>query len=199
MDFDITHLLPNIVDARRNGDVANFAHLVLRYLADFDLAVAYAPEGITKCLKDITESSKSAIDRSLRALQERKIILKLDEFSLQINGQFSRKSAKPLKYEGSRIIYSSSEQEFIFALQTTRAELWALRGKNKRRVKASGEGEETMNQLIVTLTRQLEAKDQQMEAKDQQIKALLKIISGGDEAKKAEISEKLALVIPIRK
>lgn len=192
MDFDITFLLSNIIDARRNGDTEKLVHLIMRYFADFDQGVVYAPEGITNCLKDITATPKRTIERSLRSLQERMIFSKMDEFSLQMNDQFSRRASKPLQYKGPRVFFDQSEQELVVVLQTKRAEIWALRGKNKRRVKASEEGEETMNKLIVTLTRQLESKDQQIEA-------LLKIISGGDQAKKMEAIEKLALVIPIRK
>lgn len=49
-----------------------------------------------------------------------------------------------------------------------------------------------MNKLIVTLTRQLEVKDQQIEA-------LHKIIANRDEPKKVETKDKLALVFPIKK
>lgn len=187
MDFDKTLLLSNIIDARRNGDAERLSHLILRYLSSFEDGVVYAPEGIVTLLKNTTETSKRTIYRHLEALERRNIFSKDDEFSLQLNDQFSSKGTKPVRYKGSRIIYDRAEQAFLFELETKRAELWNLRGKNKQRTKKDNDN---MNVIIQTLTKQLDVKDRQIE----ELLTIVRKISCGEEVDAKEAKTKLALV-----
>lgn len=139
MDFDKTILLSNIIDARRNGDTESLSHLILRYLCSFDDGIVYVPKGVAGFLQQYTETTKRTTYRHLESLECRSIFCRFDEFSLQLNDQFSSKGTKPVLYKGSRVIYDRSEQAFVFDLETKRMEFWQLRGKNKKHIKATKE------------------------------------------------------------
>jgi hypothetical protein len=173
MDFDKTILLSNIIDARRCGDTERLSHLILRYLSTFNDGLIYTPEGIGKLMQNMTNTLKRTTYRNLESLTKRSILHKLDENSLQLNDQFSSKGTKPVRYKGPRLIYDRDEQEFIFALDAKRAELWELRGKNKKHIK-----EDIM--MHPTVKKEFDSLRQQI---DTMLEILKSVASGSGEAK----------------
>lgn len=173
MDFDKTILLSNIIDARRCGDTQRLSHLILRYLSTYDDGIVYAPEGIGKIIQNTTNSSKATTYRNLESLTERNILTKIDENSLQLNDQFSSKGTKTIRYKGSRLIYDRDEQEFLFALDAKRAEIWDLRGKNKKRLKKDIMMHPSVKKEFDSLQKQIST----------MLEILKSVANGSDEAK----------------
>jgi hypothetical protein len=178
MDFDKAQLELHIIDARRNADTVMLSRYIMRYLCTFDDNVVFAPQGLANTLQSLVGLSKRTTHRIIDSLTDRNIFTKEDEFSLQLNPQFSSKTSNSIKYAGDKIVFSNDESLYLFELASIRAEIWALRGKNKRRTKK----DDDMKQLIKKVGK--------LEEQNAEMMQLLRNIAKGmnsDEAKeKAE-------------
>lgn len=130
--------------------------------------------------------SKATTHRILQDLQKRKILTMFDEFSLQLNDQFSTKSINSKPYQGERLVYTTEEDSNWSELEEARKRNWAGLGKNKRFVKEKGDD---MQALILALTKQLDVKDKQIT----DLMELVRNIASG-EVKPADIKRHLQLV-----
>lgn len=201
MDFDQTQLLSAIIEARRNRKPEAHTSFVLRYLCMYDDNVVYAPQGVAKLLREIVGTSQPTTYRLLTDLTERLHLHKIDEFSLQLNSQFSTKSPQRVKYHGPLMIFSDEESLYLQELRDIRDSLWAKRGKEQPQPKKHTKRDNNMQKLIASLTKQLDVKDQQLDAKDRQIAELTQLvnrIAGGEAVSQAEAKFRLATVIPFR-
>src|SRR5688572_10803232 len=117
MDFDKNQLRATIIDARRNRDTSALLWHTARFLCTPMDHVVYAPEGVAKMFQTLLGLSKATTHRVLQDLQARNILTFLDEFSLQLNDQFSTKSMKSKPYRGDRLVYTTEEQSDLCKLE----------------------------------------------------------------------------------
>lgn len=200
MDFDQTQLFSAIIDARRNRNPEAHTGFVLRYLCTCDDNVVYAPQGLSKLVRDIVDVSRPTSFRIISALSERLHFHKFDEYSLQLNSQFNMKSPQKQKYDGKLMFFNDEESTYLRELREIRDSLWSIRGKDEQPKKHT-KRENNMQKLIDSLAKQLDVKDQQLSVKDQQIADLTKLINriaGGETVSQAEARLKLATVIPLK-
>lgn len=132
MDWDKNQLEANIIDARRNNDGEALIRCTLRILCTPSDNIVYSPDGVANMLESLTGLSVGHCRRILKQFEKRYILDKYDEFSLQLNPQFSSKSTKPVPYNGPILIKNDDEVSYLYRINGKRAEIWKLRGKDRR-------------------------------------------------------------------
>jgi len=183
MEYDLNFLEPQIIDARRNKDTDSLTRYLLRYLCSFDDNIIYAPQGVSKMIQSTLDTSKRTSYRLLDSLEDRDFFHKFDEFSLQLNDQFSRKGTKPFRYKGCRLLYTQDEIEFLNLLQSMRDNLWALRGK--RKIRTSRDDDMTMQ--MKKRFEELSEQNKELLTKQNEMLDLMKdLVAGKDVTEKAK-------------